>query len=202
MKYEDGKFMIKDIGAARAEYYGGSSFQNMALVNGWWVCEISEEEYESATKFAYFYGANKVWYTVYVNGTQESWFTIYHTEDVLINLIIYYPVFAVCYIVGDYSYYDEYESNSLKLHAVETYYLDNIVKVEYNYDGKEHTAEGYTYSENLLDGHTIECEVEGSRMDVGSTKTKLKSCVILDEHGNDVTKYYNIIYVEGEIKIV
>ena len=45
-KYENGKYMVSDIGADSVELYNNTDYEyiEMTLENGYWVVEISEEE--------------------------------------------------------------------------------------------------------------------------------------------------------------
>ena len=47
----------------------------------------------------------------------------------------------------------------------------------------------------------METETSGSIVDIGSGKNKITNITIYDASGNDVTKYYEISKVDGELTI-
>jgi hypothetical protein len=75
------------------------------------------------------------------------------------------------------------------------------VKREYN--GNPLTDDTITITlGSLINGHKLVCEVTGSITEVGETNNTIKSCVVLDQNGVNVTKCYEITKVEGILQIV
>lgn len=188
MKYENGKLMVNDIGAASAEYFGSTSWYTMDLVNGWWVCEISEEEYENSNQLVDFYGENDSWNMLYINGTANLWFTIYFNQNIYINVNIFSLSIEAVYTDGDFRYNDLYIGDYLDCHNVEAYYMDKAVTAEYNYDGslKEFRAyvdEWYYYVPNF--GWTIgEIMVDAPEIFDGMTEEELMAIAPYGDFGN------------------
>ena len=126
-KYEDGKVMVKDIGAARVKSNNPHSYK-IRLVDGWWVCEVPESEYSDFIKYLYFYGENDSWEISYVNGRASIWVSIYE-GDSIVNVDIDSIRISVYYSIGDFEYNDFYRNGSLEYHTVDAYYMDEIVAV-------------------------------------------------------------------------
>ncbi len=75
VKYEDGKYKIKDIGATKAEIYNNRDWEymDMTLVDGYWEIEMSEEDLYDPDVDWYVlvegeFGEDDVWQIYYENG--------------------------------------------------------------------------------------------------------------------------------------
>lgn len=53
----------------------------------------------------------------------------------------------------------------------------------------------------LLEGHTIEVELDGYIDDLGRCDSSVASVTIRNENGTDITTSYNIVYVDGEMSV-
>jgi uncharacterized protein YnzC (UPF0291/DUF896 family) len=70
------------------------------------------------------------------------------------------------------------------------------------YDGKPlENREVVIREGTLLEGHKLVAKAHGSIADEGEAKNYIGEVKIVDEQGNDVTKYYNITKVEGVLEV-
>jgi len=143
VKYEDGKYMVKDIGADKAKVYNDVDYENikLSLVDGWWVCELDEEIYndESIKIFVYFEGEidGIYWNITYTNGTVNSDLYLMSMSDDLGVLVYYddYDQVVSMYYVGDRLYNDEYKNGALYSQEGSIYVGEDHVYIEYLADG-------------------------------------------------------------------
>ena len=143
VKYEDGKYMVKDVGADKAKAYNDVDYENikLSLVDGWWICELDEEIYndESITIFVYFEGEidGIYWNITYTNGTVNSDLYLMSMSDDL-GVFVYYDdydrVISMHY-VGDRLYNDEYKNGALYSQEGSIYVGEDHVYIEYLADG-------------------------------------------------------------------
>ena len=72
-KYENGKYMVSDIGADSVELYNNTDYEyiEMTLENGYWVVEISEEEINDPD----------LDWNVYFKSVENKWEFYYHDEE-------------------------------------------------------------------------------------------------------------------------
>ncbi len=143
VKYEDGKYMVKDVGADKAKAYNNVDYENikLSLVDGWWVCELDEEIYndESIKLFVYFEGEidGIYWNITYTNGTVNSDLYLMSMSDDLGVLVYYddYDRVVSMYYVGDRLYNDEYKNGALASQEGSIYVGEDHVYIEYLADG-------------------------------------------------------------------
>ena len=142
-KYEDGKYMVKDVGADNATVYTDVDYIDiyLSLVDGWWICELDEEIYndESIDLFVYFEGKidGIYWNITYNNGTVNSDLYLMSMSDDLGVLVYYddYDQVVSMYYVGDRLYNDEYKNGALYSQEGSIYVGEDHVYIEYLADG-------------------------------------------------------------------
>ena len=73
-----------------------------------------------------------------------------------------------------------------------------------NYSGQTITNKNVEItSGSLLKGHSlVDVVINGSQSGIGSSVNEITSYRIVDEYGNDVTKYYNVECVNGRLVLV
>jgi hypothetical protein len=73
-----------------------------------------------------------------------------------------------------------------------------------NYSGETIINKNVTItSGSLLKGHSlVDVVINGSQSGIGSSVNEITSYRIVDENGNDVTKYYNVECVNGRLVLV
>lgn len=143
VKYEDGKYMVKDVGADKAEVYNNVDYKDIefSLVDGWWICELDEEIYndESIDLFVYFEGEidGIYWNITYDNGTVNSDLYLMQMSDDLGVLVYYddYDRVVSMYYVGDRLYNDEYKNGALDSQECSLFVGEDHVYIEYLDDG-------------------------------------------------------------------
>ena len=143
VKYEDGKYMVKDVGADKAKAYNDVDYENikLSLVDGWWICELDEEIYndESIKLFVYFEGEidGIYWNITYTNGTVNSDLYLMSMSDDLGVLVYYddYDQVVSMYYVGDRLYNDEYKNGALDSQEGSIFVGEDHVYIEYLADG-------------------------------------------------------------------
>ena len=152
VKYEDGKYMVKDVGADKAKAYNNVDYIDieLSLVDGWWICELDEEIYndESIMLFVYFEGEidGIYWNITYVNGTVNSDLYLMSMRDDL-GVSVYYDDYdrvVSMYYVGDRLYNDEYKNGALYSQEASLFVGEDHVYIEYLADGSvERTKSPY-----------------------------------------------------------
>ena len=143
VKYEDGKYMVKDVGADIAKVYNSVDYKHikLSLVDGWWVCELDEEIYndESIDLFVYFEGKidGIYWNITYDNGTVNSDLYLMQMSDDLGVLVYYddYDRVVSMYYVGDRLFNDEYKNGVLDSQESSLFVGEDHVYIEYLADG-------------------------------------------------------------------
>ena len=151
VKYEDGKYMVKDVGADKAKVYNNVDYIDikLSLVDGWWICELDEEIYndESINLFVYFEGKidGIYWNITYSNGTVNSDLYLMSMSDDLGVLVYYddYDRVVSMYYVGDRLYNDEYKNGALDSQEGSLFVGEDHVYVEYLADGSLETVRIY-----------------------------------------------------------
>ena len=76
---------------------------------------------------------------------------------------------------------------------IETPWADKI------YDGTPLECKEWIMAGELMSGHSITLDVTGSQTEIGSSPNKVENIAILDENGYDVSRYYNVIVMPGEL---
>ena len=76
---------------------------------------------------------------------------------------------------------------------IETPWADKI------YDGTSLECKEWVMAGELMSGHSITLDVTGSQTEIGSSPNKVENIAILDENGYDVSRYYNVIVMPGEL---
>ena len=151
VKYEDGKYMVKDVGADKAKVYNDVDYKDieLSLVDGWWICELDEEIYndESIKLFVYFEGEidGIYWNITYTNGKVNSDLYLMSMSDDL-GVLVYYDDYnrvVSMYYVGDRLYNDEYKHGALDSQEGSLYVGDDHVYIEYLADGSFESARIY-----------------------------------------------------------
>ena len=143
VKYEDGKYMVKDVGADIAKVYNSVDYKHikLSLVDGWWVCELDEEIYndESIDLFVYFEGKidGIYWNITYDNGTVNRDLYLMQMSDDLGVLVYYddYDRVVSMYYVGDRLFNDEYKNGALDSQESSLFVGEDHVYIEYLADG-------------------------------------------------------------------
>ena len=143
VKYEDGKYMIKDIGATSAEGYNDTNwdFISLTLEDGWWIYEISGEIYNDESIWIYinFYGETAnggEWMITYCNGKISGSLQIPNELRTKIAQVYFASDWVQFkYYVGDRCYIDMYENGVLTEQSVEADTGDDRAMIKYNADG-------------------------------------------------------------------
>lgn len=147
VKYENGKYMIKDVGASEAEIYNNRDYEyiELTLEGGYWVLEMTEEDYNNPELDwnVYFIGKNDFWSFYYNDGEPErrvqfNDFYNYYSIGVYVHenedwLDVSYPALdRICN--------DMYKNGKLISHEVTHYYedQDDWFGVTYNPDKTIH----------------------------------------------------------------
>lgn len=128
VKYEDGKYMIEDIGADYASLYNTLDYEDVELdLEGeYWVCEMQESEYndESISHVVRFFGFNSLWDVSYIDG--EPYDRVYLYDDNTnraLNVSLYSDYVETVYEVHGRRYVDCYADGVFTQQSVE-YYFD------------------------------------------------------------------------------
>lgn len=151
VKYEDGKYMIKDVGADRAEASSTGGYVDISLVDGWWIYELDEEIYndESVGIFVTFRGENDniLWNLNYYNGKING--SIYvESKEAALSVRVYYEEYdrvAFMHYVGGRRYTDNYHDGVFSSQEVITHYGDDELNIYYYADGTVESI--YVYSD-------------------------------------------------------
>ena len=143
VKYEDGKYMVKDVGADTAEAYLSVDYQAVALslVDGWWIYELDEEIYrdESVSVTVNFEGTydGMPWNISYYNGEVQGSLYI-ESKDTPLSIQVYYTEtdwVDFFYYIGDRGYRDSYVNGVLDSQEISVRVGDDKVFVVYDGDG-------------------------------------------------------------------
>ena len=154
-KYEDGKYMVKDVGADKAKAYNNVDYKKIefSLVDGWWICELDEEIYndESIDLFVYFEGEidGIYWNITYVNGTVNSDLYLMSMSDDL-GVFVYYDDYnrvVSSHYVGDRLYNDAYKNGVLDSQEASVFVGEDHVYIAYLADGSFERAHIYIDNE-------------------------------------------------------
>lgn len=162
-KYENGKYMVKNIGASRAEAYTSADweFVDCTLADGYWVYELDEEVYNDETVDVTVLLSGKFegneWSISYTNGKRGSNIQMTNEENSK-YLVIYFDDDSCefLYLVEDRSYRDMYTNGSLSQHTVEAYNGEDRFIINYDPDG----SATYVHA-NLADGSWLYYFLEG-----------------------------------------
>lgn len=142
-KYENGKYMISDIGADHGEVYNSRDYEYIDLVleDGYWVAEIPEADFNDPD----------LRWNVYFWSEENQWQFYYHDKDpdrrVQFNNDVYTYSIGIyinssedwvdaSYSAMDRQCYDYYSNGVLEAHEVTCYFDDqeDWFSVEYNPD--------------------------------------------------------------------
>ena len=154
VKYENGKYMAKDIGANEAHLfsYYDYTYKEMTYEAGYWVLDVSEEIYndEDVDFEVYFYNYDYLWYLSYKNGERSDYVQISDAGNVHVIFIYYNQDVIECsYPVGDNFYTDVYENKKLVTQEARYYFENDFVSVYYdslkNVDFVKVYSDGYYY---------------------------------------------------------
>ena len=79
--------------------------------------------------------------------------------------------------------------------TIETPWADKI------YDGTPLECKEWSVVGNLMHGHELTLSVTGSQTEIGSSPNSVENVAVLDVNGYDVSKYYNINILPGELVV-
>lgn len=138
--YENGKYMVKDIGADHACIYTSADYErvDMTYENGYWVYMMDEQLYDdpSVDIFVDFRGKDQLWQILYQNGevlssVQLSQYSEYEGDKVI---LVYMKMDWVetLYSVGDYTYRDSYQGDIFVKQMVDVRVGDDRITVIYD----------------------------------------------------------------------
>ncbi len=154
-KYENGKYMVKDIGAFEAQFYETISYDwtTMVLEDGYWTVEVSEEKYNAvidagADFVVHLSAKDNFWQVVYSNGRMAHSLQIATQKNTYVVLIKTASDFVeFIYPLYDRDYRDSYSSGVLISQEV-TFYIDNynFMTVHYFADGTHNYTSLYDSS--------------------------------------------------------
>ncbi len=143
-KYENGKYMIKDIGSEYAEYYDCVDFTRtqMTLENGYWTIEISEDRYNTALEdneslWVKFHAEGYFWQVEYQNGRIEHNIQLATPGNVEIVLIyLDMDLIEFSYPIGDKFYTNTYKNGVISEQRIIVYLENNeLLYIDYSGDG-------------------------------------------------------------------
>ncbi len=142
-KYENGKYMIKDVGAFSAEYLSTVDYVivPMTFEDGYWTVEISEEAYNAVIDadedfYVGFYGEYSFWKIGYYNGRIADDVQISSRGNVNAVLMKTNDDFVeFLYPLYDKDYRDTYSKGSLIEQEVTAYFDGNNLSAHYFADG-------------------------------------------------------------------
>ena len=167
IKYENGKYMIKDIGASKAEVAPGPYFERaaMTLVDGWWVASMDAATYSGQDICVHFSGDS--WTFQYQNGERTGFLYII-SADYYNTVTVYFDTETVVfsYELLDRRYRDSYLNGYLN--AQEVIVRVNGVTVHTNYDGN-----GNFVSASVTDGKVSYYDAENGWWQYGSGGSKI-----------------------------
>ncbi len=179
VKYENGKYMLKDVGAYTTDGYVSGMDTGVelsfTLVDGWWICELDETIYndENAYVIVYFYGENNSWSITYVNGEVSGSLVINCNEDQSKSVYIYYYDYSCVeffYYVGDRRVRDIYLDGMLNGQEVNRYINDIDICIQFDAECNVISISAYTQNDEWLyygfergwykyvDGEEVACE--------------------------------------------
>jgi len=168
-KHENGKYMIKDIGASKAEVASGPYFERsaMTLVDGWWVASMDAATYSGQDIYVFFSG--DLWTFQYQNGERTGSLHV-RSADYTKTTTVYFDPETVefSYQVLGRNYHDSYLNGSLNAQGVSV--RINGVTVQTNYDGN-----GTLTSAAVFDGNSSYYDVENGWWQYASSGGKV-SC--------------------------
>ncbi len=167
VKYENGKYMIKDIGASKAEVSPGPYFERarMSLVDGWWVCEVDSASYHSEDIYVHFSGER--WTFQYKNGERESALHITSTGDSQ-STFVYFDdseLVEFFYKAWDRFYRDTYSHGMLESQEV-TARVDGV-QLAVTYDNSGALTSATVCTDHWVYYDTVDgwwCYVEGNKV--------------------------------------
>lgn len=168
-KYENGKYMIKDIGASKAEVAPGPYFERaaMTLVDGWWVASMDAATYSGQDIYVHFSGNG--WTFQYKNGNRTGELYITSSDYTQTALVYFNPeIVEFSYQVLGRNYRDSYLNGSLNVQGVSV--RINGVTVQTKYDGN-----GTLTSAAVFDGASSYYDVENGWWQYASSGGKV-SC--------------------------
>lgn len=140
VKYENGKYMVEDIGAYSALVYNNVDYEetDLTLENGYWVCEIPEEEYNdtSMSHLVRFNGADGIWRFYLVDGVPETYVNFFDNGSQALMVQLDNDCVKNSYSVQNRYYIDLYEDGVFVDQTVRFMFEDNddYFFVYYNQD--------------------------------------------------------------------
>ena len=115
VKYENGKYMVKDFGGVTATGFTDIDYirTDLTLVDGYWIYEVSEEIYNSDDISIYveLFGEDDIWEIEYCDGIFYGAIQLVdRTPNNYKCILIYldYDLIETIYVVGEREYRDEY----------------------------------------------------------------------------------------------
>ena len=135
MKYENGKAMIKDFGCYKVESVAAYPVKQFTLVDGWWVLEVSEAEYEDSVRYINTYGEDRRWKLYFNHGNANGWIEVISGADT-VRVAVLDDSLEVIYYIGDAIYRDLYSDGELKTHMTSVFNDDGcMIEAEYDAQG-------------------------------------------------------------------
>ena len=129
VKYENGKYMVEDIGAYSASVYNNVDYEetDLTLENGYWVCEMPEEEYNdtSMSHLVRFVGADGIWRFYLVDGVPENQVNFFDNGSQALMVQLDNDSVKNSYYVQNRYYVDLYEDGVLVDQTVRFMFEDN-----------------------------------------------------------------------------
>lgn len=142
-KYENGKYMVSDIGADTVEIYNNRDYEyiKMTLEDGYWVAEIPEADFhDSALSWIVFFESEANNWQFYYHGEDPDRRVQFSVAGNVYSIGIYIDPsedwMDVSYPVMDRQCYDDYRDGKLTEHEVTCYFDDQVdwFSVAYNPD--------------------------------------------------------------------
>ena len=167
VKYENGKYMIKDVGATKAELAHGPYFERteMSLADGWWSVDVDATAYSTQDIYVYFSGNG--WTFQYKNGNRTGELYII-SSDYTQTALVYFntETVAFSYKRSDKSCRDSYLNGTLNEQQVTV--RINGVNIQVNYNGN-----GVLTSATVTDGSVAYYDTENGWWSYGSGGSKI-----------------------------
>ncbi len=152
VKYENGKYMIKDVGASEAVFYNNTDyiFIPMTLEDGYWTVELSEEVYNGENVSLYVNFKGDMWQLTYTDGIVNGSLQISAEGNTYSALIYYYSnnLVEFLYPLSDRCYRDTYTNGVLSSQIAEISTDEYSIKVYYESDGAVSRISVYKYMES------------------------------------------------------
>ncbi len=142
VKYENGRYMVKDIGADRAYVYTSLDYESVQidLEDGWWIYELEERVYKDTSTDIYieFEGDldDAYWYVSYLNCALLNGITLSTPDNLTsVNIFYDYDTIEFMYGIGDIIYTHSYIGGIIDLQVATLHVGDDTISINYFGDG-------------------------------------------------------------------